>query len=92
MFLCDVSLRMELDELEDFQKRERDYVQMMEEQSAKTYEAYRLHHLLSTKQVSVEQHEHVWNTNKDIIGIKVEWRIHLFFLPGSDLSVSPSPL
>lgn len=54
MFLCDVSLRMELDELEEFQRRERDYVQMMEEQSAKTYEAYRLHHLLSTKQVSVE--------------------------------------
>ncbi|XP_075906390.1 spermatogenesis-associated protein 17 [Nelusetta ayraudi] len=43
-------VRMELDELEEFQKRERDYVQMMEEQSAKTYEAYRLHHLLSTKQ------------------------------------------
>lgn len=42
---------MELDELEDLQKRERDYVQMLEEQSAKAYEAYRLHHLLSTKQV-----------------------------------------
>lgn len=49
----DVVLRMELDELEDMQRRERDYVQMMEEESAKNYEAYRLHHLLSTKQVSV---------------------------------------
>lgn len=48
---------MELDELEEIQKRERDYVQMMEEQSAKSYEAYRLHHLLSTKQVSVEEHK-----------------------------------
>lgn len=62
MFLCDVSLRMELDELEEFQKREREFVQMMEEQSAKTYEAYRLHHLLSTKQVSVEQRDHVIGT------------------------------
>lgn len=65
---------MELDKLEEFQKRERDYVQMMEEQSAKTYEAYRLHHLLSTKQVSVEHYIFIWNTNKDIIRIKVSFK------------------
>lgn len=59
MFVYDVVLRMELDELEDMQRRERDYVQMMEEESAKAYEAYRLHHLLSTKQVSVEEHKRV---------------------------------
>lgn len=55
--MFDVILRMELDEVEDMQRREREYVQMMEEDLAKTYEAYRLHHLLSTKQVSVEEHK-----------------------------------
>lgn len=60
--MCDVVLRMELDELEDMQRREREYVQMMEEESAKNYEAYRLHHLLSTKQVSVKENERVYTS------------------------------
>ncbi|XP_031702166.1 spermatogenesis-associated protein 17 isoform X2 [Anarrhichthys ocellatus] len=43
-------VRMELDELEELQKRERDCLEMVKEQTAKVYQAHRLHHLLSTKQ------------------------------------------
>uniref|UniRef100_A0A8C9YCX5 Spermatogenesis associated 17 n=1 Tax=Sander lucioperca TaxID=283035 RepID=A0A8C9YCX5_SANLU len=43
-------VRMELAELEELQKRERDCVEMVKEQTAKVYQAHRLHHLLSTKQ------------------------------------------
>ncbi|XP_028440236.1 spermatogenesis-associated protein 17 isoform X2 [Perca flavescens] len=43
-------VRMELAELELLQKRERDCVEMVKEQTAKVYQAHRLHHLLSTKQ------------------------------------------
>ncbi|XP_068450357.1 spermatogenesis-associated protein 17 isoform X2 [Clinocottus analis] len=43
-------VRMELDELEELQKRERDCLEMVKEQTAKIYQAHRLHHLLSTKQ------------------------------------------
>ncbi|TKS69911.1 Spermatogenesis-associated protein 17 [Collichthys lucidus] len=43
-------VRQELDELEELQKRERDCLEMVKEQTAKVYQAYRLHHLLSTKQ------------------------------------------
>ncbi|XP_051235559.1 spermatogenesis-associated protein 17 isoform X2 [Dicentrarchus labrax] len=43
-------VRRELDELEELQKRERDCLEMVKEQTAKVYQAYRLHHLLSTKQ------------------------------------------
>ncbi|XP_037645565.1 spermatogenesis-associated protein 17 [Sebastes umbrosus] len=43
-------VRMELGELEELQKRERDCVEMVKEQTAKVYQAHRLHHLLSTEQ------------------------------------------
>ncbi|XP_040896493.1 spermatogenesis-associated protein 17 [Toxotes jaculatrix] len=43
-------VRRELDELEELQKRERDCLEMIKEQTAKVYQAHRLHHLLSTKQ------------------------------------------
>nr|XP_020445595.1 spermatogenesis-associated protein 17 isoform X2 [Monopterus albus] len=43
-------VRRDLDELEELQKRERDCVEMIKEQTAKVYQAHRLHHLLSTKQ------------------------------------------
>ncbi|KAM7406315.1 hypothetical protein PAMP_000700 [Pampus punctatissimus] len=43
-------VRRELDELEELQKRERDCLEMVKEQTAKVYQAHRLHHLLSTKQ------------------------------------------
>uniref|UniRef100_A0A3Q3VXS1 Spermatogenesis associated 17 n=1 Tax=Mola mola TaxID=94237 RepID=A0A3Q3VXS1_MOLML len=42
-------IRRELDELAVLQKRERDCLQMVEEQTAKFYQAHRLHYLLSTK-------------------------------------------
>ncbi|XP_008287176.1 spermatogenesis-associated protein 17 [Stegastes partitus] len=44
------SVRRELDELEELQKRERDCLAMVKEQTAKVYQAHRLHHLVSTKQ------------------------------------------
>ncbi|XP_039990938.1 spermatogenesis-associated protein 17 isoform X2 [Xiphias gladius] len=43
-------VRRELDELEELQKRERDCLEIIKEQTAKVYQAHRLHHLLSTKQ------------------------------------------
>ncbi|KAL3065277.1 hypothetical protein OYC64_015449 [Pagothenia borchgrevinki] len=43
-------VRRELGELEELQKRERDCLEMVKEQTAKVYKAHRLHHLLSTKQ------------------------------------------
>ncbi|KAK2920364.1 spermatogenesis-associated protein 17 [Channa argus] len=43
-------VRRDLDELEQLQKKERDCLDMVKEQTAKVYEAQRLHHLLSTKQ------------------------------------------
>uniref|UniRef100_A0A4W6FV25 Spermatogenesis associated 17 n=1 Tax=Lates calcarifer TaxID=8187 RepID=A0A4W6FV25_LATCA len=43
-------VRRELDEFEELQKRERDCLEMIKEQTAKVYQAHRLHHLLSTKQ------------------------------------------
>ncbi|KAK9542577.1 hypothetical protein VZT92_000425 [Zoarces viviparus] len=43
-------VRMELDELEELQKRERDCLEMVREQTAKVYQTQRLHHLISTKQ------------------------------------------
>ncbi|XP_028258234.1 spermatogenesis-associated protein 17 [Parambassis ranga] len=43
-------VRRQLDELEDLQKRERDCVEMVKQQTAKLYQAHRLHHLISTKQ------------------------------------------
>ncbi|XP_026149805.1 spermatogenesis-associated protein 17 isoform X2 [Mastacembelus armatus] len=43
-------IRRELDELEELQKRERNCLEMMKEQTAKVYKAHRLHHLMSTKQ------------------------------------------
>ncbi|XP_070766299.1 spermatogenesis-associated protein 17 [Enoplosus armatus] len=43
-------VRRELDELEELQKRERVCLEMVKEQTAKVYQAHRLHHLLSTKQ------------------------------------------
>lgn len=44
-----------MDKLEDVRRREREHLQMMEEQREKAYQAYRLHHLLSTKQVCPEK-------------------------------------
>ncbi|XP_061557471.1 spermatogenesis-associated protein 17 [Phycodurus eques] len=43
-------VRRELDELEELQKRERFCLKKVNEQKAKVYQAYRWHHLLSTKQ------------------------------------------
>ncbi|KAM9366691.1 spermatogenesis-associated protein 17 [Symphorus nematophorus] len=43
-------VRRELDELEELQKRERHCIEMVKVQTAKVYQAHRLHHLLSTKQ------------------------------------------
>ncbi|KAF0043357.1 hypothetical protein F2P81_004694, partial [Scophthalmus maximus] len=43
-------VRRELDELEALQKRERDCLDVIKEQTGKVYETHRLHHLLSTKQ------------------------------------------
>ncbi|XP_034385238.1 spermatogenesis-associated protein 17 [Cyclopterus lumpus] len=43
-------VRMELDELQELQKRERDCLERVKEQTAKVYQAHRLHHLLSTEQ------------------------------------------
>ncbi|XP_034436779.1 spermatogenesis-associated protein 17 [Hippoglossus hippoglossus] len=43
-------VRRELDELEELQKRERDCLQVVKEQTNRVYQAHRLHHLLSTKQ------------------------------------------
>ncbi len=51
-----VPCRRELDELEELQKRERDCLEMVKEQTAKVYQAHRLHHLLSTKQVGLQEH------------------------------------
>ena len=50
--------RRELGELEELQKRERDCLEMVKEQTAKVYKAHRLHHLLSTKQVSRRELKH----------------------------------
>lgn len=49
---------MELGELEELQKRERDCVEMVKEQTAKVYQAHRLHHLLSTEQVGLQENTH----------------------------------
>ncbi|XP_047437026.1 spermatogenesis-associated protein 17 [Mugil cephalus] len=43
-------VRRELDKIEEIQKRQRDCLEMAKEQTAKVYQAHRLHHLLSTKQ------------------------------------------
>ncbi|XP_029950169.1 spermatogenesis-associated protein 17 [Salarias fasciatus] len=43
-------VRRELDELEELEKRERSCLEKIKEQTAKVYQAHRLHHLLSTKQ------------------------------------------
>ncbi|XP_077374608.1 spermatogenesis-associated protein 17 isoform X2 [Festucalex cinctus] len=43
-------VRREMDELEELQKRERICLKKVKEQRAKLYQAYRWHHLLSTKQ------------------------------------------
>ncbi|XP_054626753.1 spermatogenesis-associated protein 17 [Dunckerocampus dactyliophorus] len=43
-------VRREMDELEELQKRERICLKKVNEQKAKAYQAYRWHHLLSTKQ------------------------------------------
>ncbi|XP_027137498.1 spermatogenesis-associated protein 17 isoform X2 [Larimichthys crocea] len=53
-------VRQELDELEELQKRERDCLEMVKEQTAKVYQAYRLHHLLSTKQSQFREPGEVW--------------------------------
>ena len=51
--LSDASGRKKMDKLEDVHRRERENLQMMEEQRERAYQAYRLHHLLSTKQVCI---------------------------------------
>ncbi|KAJ0002225.1 hypothetical protein NQD34_002021, partial [Periophthalmus magnuspinnatus] len=43
-------VRRDLDELEELQRRERKCLEMVKEQTAKLYQAHRLHHLVSTKQ------------------------------------------
>lgn len=49
-----VHYRRELDEVEELQKRERDCLELVKEQTARVHQAHRLHHLLSTKQVSLQ--------------------------------------
>lgn len=54
-YLEDISMRNEqvrkdLDEVEELQRRERKCLEMVKEQTAKVYQAHRLHHLVSTKQ------------------------------------------
>ncbi|XP_032415840.1 spermatogenesis-associated protein 17 [Xiphophorus hellerii] len=44
-------VRKELDEIEKGQTREKEYLEATIEQKTKAYQAYRLHHLISTKQV-----------------------------------------
>ncbi|XP_023280776.1 spermatogenesis-associated protein 17 isoform X2 [Seriola lalandi dorsalis] len=53
-------VRRELDELEELQKRERDCLDMIKEQTVKLYQAHRLHHLLSTKQGLFREPGEVW--------------------------------
>lgn len=60
LLLCFL-FRRELDEFEELQKRERDCLEMIKEQTAKVYQAHRLHHLLSTKQVSLQELKHTQN-------------------------------
>ncbi|KAM4593983.1 spermatogenesis-associated protein 17 isoform 1-T1 [Odontesthes bonariensis] len=43
-------MRRELDEIEELQTKEKEYLQMIREKTAKVTQAQRLHHLLSTKQ------------------------------------------
>ncbi|XP_037553447.1 spermatogenesis-associated protein 17 [Nematolebias whitei] len=43
-------MRRELDEIQELQRREREYLKMVKEQTAEVYQAHRLHHLISTKQ------------------------------------------
>ncbi|RVE74707.1 hypothetical protein OJAV_G00024610 [Oryzias javanicus] len=43
-------VRIELDEICDLQKKERESLKMIQEQTAKVYQAHRLHYLLSTEQ------------------------------------------
>lgn len=50
-----------MDKLEDVHRRERENLQMMEERRERAYQAYRLHHLLSTKQVCPLKHEYKLN-------------------------------
>uniref|UniRef100_A0A3Q3EGD5 Spermatogenesis associated 17 n=1 Tax=Labrus bergylta TaxID=56723 RepID=A0A3Q3EGD5_9LABR len=53
-------VRREMDEIEELQKRERDCLKMVREQTAKVYQAYRSHHLLSTKQGLLREPGEVW--------------------------------
>ncbi|XP_024862236.1 spermatogenesis-associated protein 17 isoform X2 [Kryptolebias marmoratus] len=43
-------MRRELDEIQEVQRRERECLKMVKEQTARVYKAHRLHHLISTKQ------------------------------------------
>lgn len=47
------SRRKELDEIEEAQKREREYLEAAKGQKMKIYQAHRLHHLISTNQVCI---------------------------------------
>ncbi|XP_014846790.1 PREDICTED: spermatogenesis-associated protein 17 [Poecilia mexicana] len=44
-------VRKELDEIEKAQTREKEYLEAIKEQKTKAYQAYRLHHLISTKKL-----------------------------------------
>lgn len=52
-----------MDEFEELQRRERDCLRKLEEQTAKIHQAHRLHHLLSTKQVGAQQQNHLHSLN-----------------------------
>lgn len=64
-----VCRRREMDEFEELQRRERDCLKKVEEQTAKVHQAHRLHHLLSTKQVGVQQQNHVhrWQMSRLVL-------------------------
>ncbi|KAM6943620.1 spermatogenesis-associated protein 17 [Xenentodon cancila] len=50
LLMTNEHIRRKLDDFEELQKRERECLEMVNQQTAKVYQAQRLHHLLSTKQ------------------------------------------
>lgn len=52
-----VSCRREVDEFVEHREREREHLEMMKQQTSNIYQTHRLHHLLSTKQVGLQEHK-----------------------------------
>lgn len=64
MYMVCVPCRRELDELEELQKRERDCLEMVKEYAVNVYQAHRLHHLISTKQVGLGTLLHIFDIDR----------------------------